>query len=238
MDESGVLIGRAHQIAAVAGYLLGSVPWGLILTRLAGKGDIRRLGSGNIGATNVLRTGSKSLAAATLLLDGGKGALAVLLLGGLAAPPPAAAAAGAGVGFGPDTALIAGLAAVIGHNFPVWLRFAGGKGVATTFGVLLALAWPVGLAALALWLAVAGLFRYSSLAALVALAAAPLLMVVQADGPRAVAAGLLAALAVLRHHANIRRLLKGTEPKIGSRRTPPDQEPDTHSDSGPPPPAA
>ena len=190
-------------LAMAGGYLLGAIPFGLILTRLAGHGDIRGIGSGNIGATNVLRTGDKRLAAATLLLDGGKGAVAALL----------AARWG-----GEAASLLAALAAVLGHNFPVWLGFRGGKGVATTLGALLAVAWPVGLAALALWLAAAAVFRISSLAALIALAASPLLMLALADAPRALLAALLAALAIARHHTNIRRLLAGTEPKIGVKR--------------------
>jgi len=188
-----------HQISALVGYLLGSIPFGLVLTRMTGKGDIRAIGSGNIGATNVLRTGSKGLAALTLLLDGGKGAAAALVMGH----------------WGPDYALLAGLFAVIGHDFPVWLRFRGGKGVATTIGVLLALAWPVGLIACGVWLATALIFRISSLAALVALAASPLAMFWLSDVNRTVIATLLALLAFARHYANIRRLLKGEEPKIG-----------------------
>jgi acyl phosphate:glycerol-3-phosphate acyltransferase len=189
-------------LAAAGGYLLGSIPFGLLLTRWAGHGDIRRVGSGNIGATNVLRTGDRKLAAATLLLDGGKGAAAALLA----------------AHWGGETAsLLAALAAVLGHNFPVWLRFRGGKGVATTLGVLLAVAWPVGLAALSLWIGGAVLFRISSLAALIALAAAPLLMLLLADPPRALLGALLAVLAIARHHANIRRLVAGTEPKIGDK---------------------
>ncbi len=190
------------MMAAVIGYLLGSVPFGLILTRAAGLGDIRRIGSGNIGATNVLRTGNKPLAAATLLLDGGKGAAAALAFGYWG---------------GEVAGLIAGVAAVAGHNFPLWLRFKGGKGVATTLGVLLAIAWPAGLAACAVWLLTALIFRYSSLAALVALASAPFLMLLLADGQRAIAAALLAVLGIVRHHANIRRLVAGEEPKIGRR---------------------
>ncbi len=200
MPEGGAALTWWHLLAAAAGYLLGSIPFGLVLTRFAGLGDIRPLGSGNIGATNVLRTGSKALAAATLLLDGGKGAVAALAL----------APWDAGLG------LIAGFAAVIGHNFPVWLRFRGGKGVATTLGVLLAVAWPVGLLACLTWLAVAALFRYSSLAALVAIMAAPFTMQWLADGPRTTLAATLALLAIVRHQANIRRLLKGEESKIGA----------------------
>ena len=187
--------------AALAGYLLGSIPFGLLLTRLAGLGDIRRIGSGNIGATNVLRTGHKVLAALTLLLDGGKGAAAVLLAGRM----------------GPDMAVLAGAGAVVGHLLPVWLRFRGGKGVATGLGVLLAAAWPAGLAACATWLAVALLFRYSSLAALLAFLLAPLYAWQLADPQQAQLAGFVALLVWLRHIANIRRLLRGEEPKIGAK---------------------
>ncbi len=194
--------------AAALGYGLGSIPFGLVLTRLAGRGDIRATGSGNIGATNVLRSGAKALAALTLALDAAKGAAAVLavaLWGGEG-----------GVDGGTGATALAGLAAVLGHDFPVWLRFRGGKGVATTLGVLLALAWPVGLLACATWLAVASLSRYSSLAALAALGAAP--FYAQWLGGEAVgAAALLALLAIIRHHANIRRLLKGGEPRIGAK---------------------
>jgi glycerol-3-phosphate acyltransferase PlsY len=194
-----------HQLAALLGYLLGAIPFGLLLTRLAGLGDVRRIGSGNIGATNVLRTGNKALALATLLLDGGKGAAAVLLAGAL---------------WQQDQALLAGLFAVIGHNFPIWLRFRGGKGVATTLGVLLALAWPVGLLACGIWLVMAALFRYSSLSALTAFAAAPFLAWYFAGESVAVIVALLALLGIARHHANIRRLLRGEEPKIGGKRPP------------------
>lgn len=199
-DSSALIL----MLAAACGYGFGSVPFGLILSRMAGHGDIRRMGSGNIGATNVLRTGDKKLALATLLLDAGKGAAPALLAarwGGEMAP------------------LVAGFAAVLGHNFPVWLGFRGGKGVATTLGVLLAVAWPVGLAALVLWAGSAFIFRISSLAALIALVASPFLMLIVADPPRAMLAALLAALAVIRHRANILRLLAGTEPKIGGRET-------------------
>jgi glycerol-3-phosphate acyltransferase PlsY len=187
--------------AGVAGYLLGSIPFGLVLTRLAGLGDIRRIGSGNIGATNVLRTGHKALAAATLLLDGGKGAAAVLIAGM----------------WGPDMALFAGGGGALGHLFPVWLKFRGGKGVATSLGVLLALAWPVGIAACATWLATAALFRYSSLAALVALAASPAYAWFLADRQKAQFMLAVAVLVWIRHHENIRRLFDGTEPRIGRR---------------------
>ncbi len=186
-------------LSAVGGYLLGSVPFGLVLVRLFGYGDIRAIGSGNIGATNVLRTGNRALALATLVLDGGKGAVAVLVARAL---------------LGPDAALAAAGGAVVGHLFPVWLGFAGGKGVATTLGVLLALAWPVGLGALATWLAVAAVFRFSSLAALVAAASTPVWAWVFADLPRAGLCLGLAVLVIARHHANIRRLIAGTEPRI------------------------
>ncbi|MBL8666302.1 MAG: glycerol-3-phosphate 1-O-acyltransferase PlsY [Rhodospirillales bacterium] len=189
-------------LAAIGGYLFGSIPFGLLLTRLAGHGDIRAIGSGNIGATNVLRTGNKKLALATLLLDVGKGALPTLL---------------AAQGGDELASLVAGFAAVLGHNFPLWLGFRGGKGVATTLGVLLAISWPVGLAALALWLGSAVVFRISSLAALIALAASPLLMLAFGDGAQVVLAAVLALLAAVRHHTNIRRLLAGTEPKIGGK---------------------
>ena len=187
--------------AVVLGYLLGSIPFGLVLTRLAGLGDIRKVGSGNIGATNVLRTGRKGLAAATLLLDGGKGALAVLLARQ----------------FGPETAALAGGAAFLGHCFPVWLKLKGGKGVATYLGVMLAIAWPAGLACCATWLAVAALLRWSSVAALAAAALGPLYAWLWADWPQIGLAAFLAVIVFVRHHANIRRLLAGEEPKIGHK---------------------
>jgi glycerol-3-phosphate acyltransferase PlsY len=189
--------------AAVGGYLLGSIPFGLVLTRAAGLGDIRQIGSGNIGATNVLRTGRKGLALATLLLDGGKGAIAALL---------------ALVLLGHDSMLVAAFAAVLGHNFPVWLRFKGGKGVATTFGTLMAAAWPVGIAACLTWLVVAFTFRISSLSALVALALSPVFAWFLAGPATAAMAAGLAVLGFIRHEANIRRLLKGEEPKIGKKK--------------------
>ncbi len=188
--------------ALIAGYLFGSVPFGLVVTRLAGLGDLRKIGSGNIGATNVLRTGRRGLAALTVLLDGGKGTAAVLL-----------AAA-----YGPDTALMAALGAVLGHLFPVWLKFRGGKGVATTLGVLLALAWPVGLAAAATWLLVAVVVRISSAAALVAMALAPLWAWLIREDLQLVQMCLILALLVwVRHWQNIGRLIRGKEPKIGRR---------------------
>jgi glycerol-3-phosphate acyltransferase PlsY len=165
-------------------------------------GDIRAIGSGSIGATNVLRTGRKGLAGATLLLDGLKGAAAVLIALWLA---------------GHDAALWAGFGAILGHLFPVWLRFHGGKGVATGYGVLIAVAWPVGLAAGAIWLVVARLARISSLAGLVSFAAAPVLAALLADSGVVKLALAIAVLVFIRHHANIRRLLAGTEPRIGTR---------------------
>jgi len=197
--------------AVAAGYFIGSIPFGLVLTRLAGLGDIRAIGSGNIGATNVLRTGNKALAAATLVLDSSKGALALVFVG--------ADVGGVGLGWGSGAGLIAGIAAVVGHNFPVWLKFRGGKGVATTLGVLLAGYWPVGAAACATWLLVAGTFRTSSLAALAALAAAPFYAYGMGSKPMALAAAILALLSIVRHHANIRRLIRGEEPRIGAKKT-------------------
>lgn len=191
--------------AGATGYLLGSIPFGLILARAAGLGDIRAIGSGNIGATNVLRTGNKGLAAATLLLDAAKGSLAVLLFTQV-------------LDVGAVAPLVAGFAAVLGHNFPLWLKFKGGKGVATTLGVLAAVAWPVCLLACLTWLAMAVLFRISSLAALIGLAAAPFYALALADPGIALLAALLAILGMIRHHANIRRLLKGEEPRIGQKK--------------------
>lgn len=192
--------------AVVIGYLLGSIPFGLLLTRLAGAGDLRKIGSGSIGATNVLRTGHKGLAAATVLLDLGKGSLAVVL-GRLIAGPAHAAETGA---------LLGGLAAVVGHMFPVWLKFRGGKGVATGLGVLLAAMPAVGGIAALIWLAVAVVVRISSASALVASAAVPLLAWLLGDPPQAIATVVvIAVLVFIRHRANIARLLAGTEPRIG-----------------------
>jgi acyl phosphate:glycerol-3-phosphate acyltransferase len=192
------------QLLAVAaiGYLLGSIPWGLVLSRLAGHGDIRRIGSGNIGATNVLRSGSKVLAALTLLLDMAKGILAVLI----------------GQHWGGAAALAAAAAAVIGHMFPLWLGFRGGKGVATALGVMTVLVWPVALAGVLIWLAVALLSRYSSLAALVAVTAAAAIAAAIAETRLAVVVAGIAILVVLRHHANIRRLIAGSESRISFKR--------------------
>lgn len=208
---------------ALLGYLLGSVPFGLVLTRLAGYGDIRKIGSGNIGATNVLRTGNKKLAALTLLLDGGKGAAAALL---------------AQFVMTYDAGLAAGAGAFLGHLFPVWLKFKGGKGVATTLGILIALSPGLGLLCCAIWLAMAAIFRYSSLSALTSIGLSPLLAQMffvaptsyeEADGSTVMLfnhhteylpalCAFFAALVFFKHKDNIRRLLKGEEPKIGRKK--------------------
>ena len=185
-------------IAAVIGYLLGSIPFGMILTGLAGLGDIRHVGSGNIGATNVLRTGNKALAALTLLLDLAKG-LAAVLIGSI---------------WGSDAMLAAAGAVILGHMFPVWIGFRGGKAVATALGVLLAIAWPVAVIAFAIWLAMLAIFHYSSLAALVATLAAVALAAFLTPAATAYLIGGIALLVILRHHENIRRLLAGTESRI------------------------
>jgi glycerol-3-phosphate acyltransferase PlsY len=189
-------------LTALLAYLAGSIPFGVLIARALGLGDLRKIGSGNIGATNVLRTGNKGAAAATLLLDAAKGAVAVLIARHYA---------------GETAAMLAGLAAFLGHLFPVWLGFRGGKGVATFLGVVLALAWPVGLACCATWLATALASRYSSLAALVSAVSAPVWFLLL--GPREAAwLGLvLAALVILRHRQNIARLRAGSEPRIGRK---------------------
>jgi glycerol-3-phosphate acyltransferase PlsY len=196
-------------LTILGGYLLGSIPFGLIATRLGGAGDIRQIGSGNIGATNVLRSGRKDLAAITLIGDAGKGVVAVLLARWLSH----------------DNAFIvalAGGAAFTGHLFPVWLKFRGGKGVATFFGTLLAAAWPVGLLAGATWLLMAAVFRISSLAALTVGVLAPVyVLVLHRPHPIAVLAVVMAALIYVRHEANIRRLLKGEEPRMGGSKSDP-----------------
>lgn len=186
----------------LGGYLLGSTPFGLLLTRFAGLGDIRNMGSGNIGATNVLRTGHKGIAAITLLLDAAKGLLAVLVLARL----------------GDVAALAAGAGAVLGHVFPIWLRFRGGKGVATTYGVMIAACWPAAVVALLIWATVAALARYSSLAALVSMASLPGLAWVFAGPVLSMFASALALLVIACHRANIVRLWQGTEPRIGRRK--------------------
>lgn len=190
-------------MALALGYLLGSIPFGLLLTRAAGMGDIRSIGSGNIGATNVLRTGNKGLAAATLLLDAAKGAGAVLIARQL---------------WGEEAAMIAGLAAFAGHILPVWLGFKGGKGVATYIGVLLGLNWIVGLIFCAVWLVIAFARRYSSLAALTAAATAPIFAYVVGGQAITLAAacGLMSVILMITHWKNIMRLWNNTEPRIGS----------------------
>jgi glycerol-3-phosphate acyltransferase PlsY len=189
----------------VLGYLLGSIPFGLIITRLGGAGDIRQIGSGNIGATNVLRTGRKGLAAATLLLDGLKGAAAVLI-----------AANWSLLAQSHHAGLWAGLFAVIGHMFPVWLRFRGGKGVATGLGVALAACWPQGALMCLIWLIGAKVTKISSASALAAFVAAPFLAWIFAGPAHALLALIVTLLVLAKHHANIRRLLSGTEPRIGA----------------------
>ncbi len=189
-------------LAALGGYLLGAIPFGVILARLRGLGDLRSIGSGNIGATNVLRTGDRKAALAVLLLDAGKGALAVALF----------------AAWGPLTAMLAGTGAFLGHLFPVWLRFRGGKGVATFLGVALALHWPTGLACCAVWLGTAVVTRYSSLSALVAAAAAPVALAAFSQWGAVLPAALLAAMLWAAHEKNIRRLLRGEEPRIVLRR--------------------
>ncbi|BCG80386.1 glycerol-3-phosphate 1-O-acyltransferase PlsY [Mesorhizobium sp. 113-3-3] len=187
--------------ALVFGYLLGSIPFGLLLTRAAGLGDVRKIGSGNIGATNVLRTGNKGLAAATLLLDALKGTAAVLIAGHVA----------------PETAVWAGLGAFLGHLFPVWLGFKGGKGVATYLGVLIGLAWQVALIFAVVWLVMAFLFRYSSLAALTAAVIVPIALYFMSAPQIAILFVVMSIIVFIKHRANISRLLAGTEGKIGAK---------------------
>ena len=196
------MIGFSHgaALALVLGYLLGSIPFGLILTRLAGAGDLRAIGSGNIGATNVLRTGHKGLAAATLALDALKATAAVLIAAWL---------------FGPVSILAAAAGALFGHLYPVWLKFRGGKGVATYLGALIGVAWPAALAFAAAWLAVAALTRYSSMAALAATVVSPLVVLALGMHDGAVVFALLTVLVWFRHSANIARLFRGSEAKIG-----------------------
>ena len=197
--------------AIVGGYLLGSIPFGVIATRLGGAGDVRSIGSGNIGATNVLRTGRKDLALLTLLGDGGKGAVAVFVAWLLTRNASVQAQA--------VLTSVAGGAAFLGHLFPVWLKFKGGKGVATFFGTLLAAAWPVGVAAGATWILMALIFRISSLAALVAVALTPVYVILLGRPyPIAVMALFMAVLIYIRHKDNISRLLKGQEPRIGKKK--------------------
>ena len=195
----------AALVSFLLGYLLGSIPFGLIVTQLFGEGDVRKIGSGSIGATNVLRTGNYWAAGLTLLLDAAKGALAVVL---------------AHYVFGPDAALFAALGAFLGHLYPVWLGFKGGKGIAVSLGVLLALYWPAALLGLATWLVMLALFRISSLSALVAAVATPVYMYVLGKPHEAVLAVLLAVLVFVAHSQNIRRLLRGEEPRVGAKSKP------------------
>lgn len=202
-------------LPALLGYLLGAIPFGLLLTGAAGLGDIRAIGSGNIGATNVLRTGNKALAAATLACDVLKGTGAVLLGWYLAETlAPGAGQTGTGLVFGGGHA--AGFGAFLGHLFPIWLRFKGGKGVATYIGVLLGLAWPLAVAFCGVWLAVAWLSRYSSLAALAAALSTPLVALALNEIPAAILLIVLSLLLIAKHQGNIGRLIRGHEPKIGA----------------------
>lgn len=199
MDPSSL---PALLIAFGLGYVLGSVPFGLLLTRLAGLGDVRQIGSGNIGATNVLRTGRRGLAAATLLLDAAKGAAAVFIVNYC---------------FGPTAAAIAGFGALLGHIFPVWLKFKGGKGVATFLGVLIAMAWEVAAIFAIVWLAVAAITRISSLSAIIATVAVPIGAWILGYDQVAVVSALMAVIILIKHRGNIRRLLAGEEPRIGAK---------------------
>ena len=201
MPDAG-LFSLTALIALVCGYFCGSIPFGLLITRVAGKGDVRKIGSGNIGATNVLRTGSKGLAALTLLADAAKGAVPALI---------------ALAWFDVPEAVAAGLGAFIGHLFPVWLGFKGGKGVATYLGVLLALAWQGALIFAAVWVAVAAATRYSSLAALVAVVAVPVGLLLMGYGLIAWLFVTLGVIIYIKHHANISRLIAGTETRIGAK---------------------
>ena len=197
--ETGLM---ALMIWGLVGYLFGSIPFGIVITRLFGLGDLRQIGSGNIGTTNVLRTGSKSAAAATLILDGAKGAIAVLVARWLAAE---------------DAAQFAGLMAFLGHCFPVWLKFKGGKGVATFLGLMLALAWPVGIACCLTWLVTALIGRISSLSALVAAASSTFWILILGYSATFILGIVVTLLVFWRHRENIARLKAGTEPKIGQK---------------------
>jgi glycerol-3-phosphate acyltransferase PlsY len=193
---------QSAALAFLIGYLLGSIPFGLLLSFAFGAGDVRKIGSGSIGATNVLRTGKYAAAALTLLFDAAKGAAAVLIAQHF---------------WGADAALFAALAAFLGHLFPVWLGFKGGKGIAVSLGILVALYWPVALLALATWIAMLAAFRISSLSALVAAVATPLYMLLFHRGHEAVLAVLLAVLVFVAHRDNIRRLVRGEEPRVGAK---------------------
>jgi acyl phosphate:glycerol-3-phosphate acyltransferase len=193
-----------YLLAVIGGYFLGSIPFGLILTQMAGLGDIRNVGSGNIGATNVLRTGRKDIALATVLLDAGKAALALWIARHL---------------YSPEVGLVAGAAALMGHCFPIWLKFKGGKGVATFFGTLLIGLWPVGVLAGLIWLGTAFTFRFSSLGSLVASIAAPIIaLIFHAGTIGTLAIAAMSAMIWYRHRENLSRLIAGTEPKIGAKK--------------------
>ena len=203
MNGMAALTWTSAGLATLLGYGLGSIPFGVLITRLAGLGDLRNIGSGNIGATNVLRTGKKWAAVLTLLCDAGKGAAAVLLAGHL---------------FGSSGTMIAGLAAVFGHIFSIWLGFKGGKGVATVIGVQLGLYWPVGLLVIATWIAMALLFKYSSLSALTGVALAPAYAMAFGELTVAIFSFVLTIVIFITHHDNIYRLWHGTEPRIVSKK--------------------
>jgi len=191
-------ISQTYVLTAIIAYLAGSIPFGLILVNITGAGNLREIGSGNIGATNVLRTGHKNIAIATLILDCGKGGVTVIVAQSL----------------GLDLAVIAGVCSVVGHIFPIWLKFRGGKGVATVLGVLLAIAWQVGLTAVATWLIIAAIFRYSSLAAILALTLSTVYAWYLPDTNVSIMTTLIAGLSILRHKENMWRLIKGKESKI------------------------
>jgi acyl phosphate:glycerol-3-phosphate acyltransferase len=202
LEEHMVGVWYGAALALALGYCLGSIPFGLVLTRFTGAGDLRSIGSGNIGATNVLRTGRKGLAAVTLALDALKATLAVVL---------------AWLAFGPPTALAAAAGAVLGHMYPAWLKFRGGKGVATYLGGLIGIAWPAAVVFAGVWLAVAALTRYSSAAALTATVASPFAMAAIGESSAALVFAALSALIWFKHSANIVRLLNGSETKIGQK---------------------
>ena len=191
-------ISQTYVLTAIIAYLVGSIPFGLILVNITGAGNLREIGSGNIGATNVLRTGHKNIAIATLILDCGKGGVTVIVA----------------QSYGLDLAVIAGVCSVVGHIFPIWLKFRGGKGVATVLGVLLAIAWQVGLTAVATWLIIAAIFRYSSLAAILALTLSTVYAWYLPDTNVSIMTTLIAGLSILRHKENMWRLIKGKESKI------------------------
>ena len=191
-------ISQTYVLTAIIAYLAGSIPFGLILVNITGAGNLREIGSGNIGATNVLRTGHKNIAIATLILDCGKGGVTVIVA----------------QSHGLDLAVIAGVCSVVGHIFPIWLKFRGGKGVATVLGVLLAIAWQVGLTAVATWLIIAAIFRYSSLAAILALTLSTVYAWYLPDTNVSIMTTLIAGLSILRHKENMWRLIKGKESKI------------------------